>query len=57
MKKLRELGLVFKAPTRKSTAAGVSKNIWRQDEDILLKRLYDEHRINDGMFYEIGNDA
>lgn len=53
IKKLKELGLVFKAPTRKSVAAGVSKHIWREDEDILLKELYAEHRINDGMFYEI----
>lgn len=55
IKKLKELGLVFKAPTRKSIAAGVEKHIWKQAEDILLKELYVEHRINDGMFYKIKN--
>lgn len=48
IKKLKELGLIFKAPTRKSIAAGVSKHVWKFEEDTLLKELYDEHRLDEG---------
>lgn len=48
IKKLKELGLIFKAPTRKSVAAGVSKHTWHQDQDTRLRELYDEHRLAEG---------
>lgn len=48
IKKMKELGLIFKAPTRKSVAAAVNKHLWKHEEDILLKELYDEHRLDDG---------
>lgn len=49
IKKMKELGLIFKAPTRKSVAAAVNKHLWKHEEDTLLKELYDEHRLDDGM--------
>lgn len=48
IKKLKELGLIFKAPTRKSVAAGVSKNAWFHEQDVQLRELYDAHRLDDG---------
>lgn len=48
IKKLKELGLIFKAPTRKSVAAGVSKNAWHYEQDVQLRELYDAHRLDDG---------
>lgn len=51
IKKMKELGLIFKAPTRKSVAAAVSKHLWKYDEDNLLKELYDEHRLDDGTIF------
>lgn len=51
IKKMKEMGLIFKAPTRKSVAAAVSKHLWRHEEDVLLKELYDEHRLEDGIFF------
>lgn len=48
IKKLKELGLIFKAPTRKSVAAGVSKHAWHYEQDELLKELYDKHRLDEG---------
>lgn len=46
---MKELGLIFKAPTRKSVAAAVSKHLWRHEEDAQLRELYDTHRLEDGM--------
>lgn len=51
IKKLKELGLIFKAPTRKSVAATVSKHAWFHEQDIRLRELYDEHRLDDGKAY------
>lgn len=48
IKKMKELGLIFKAPTRKSVASAVSKHLWRHEEDNLLRELYDIHRLDDG---------
>lgn len=48
IKKMKELGLIFKAPTRKSLAAGVSKHAWYHDQDVRLRELYDEHRLDNG---------
>lgn len=46
IKKLKELGLIFKAPTKKSNA--LSKNAWLFDQDQRLRDLYDENRLHDG---------
>lgn len=48
IKKLKELGLIFKAPTRKSVAAAVSKHAWFHEQDMRLRELYDQHRLEDG---------
>lgn len=45
IKKLKELGLIFKAPTKKSSAAAANKNLFIKDEDDKLRELYDEHRL------------
>lgn len=45
--KLKELGLIFRAPTKKSNAK-LSKNVWLTQEDARLHELYDENRLNDG---------
>lgn len=47
IKKLKELGLIFKAPTRKSVAGALSKNAWYPDHDNRLRELYDQHRLDD----------
>jgi timeless len=47
IKKLKELGLIFKAPTKKSTAAATNRNLFIRDEDDRLCQLYDEHRLDD----------
>lgn len=44
IKKLKELGLIFKAPTKKSNAAAVNKHLFMHEEDEKLRELYDEHR-------------
>ena len=46
IKKLKELGLIFKAPTKKSNAAAANKNLFNTDEDDKLRELYDEHRLD-----------
>ncbi|XP_039444112.1 protein timeless homolog [Culex pipiens pallens] len=46
IKKLKELGLIFKAPTKKSNAAAVNKNLWTPEQDEKLRALYDQHRLN-----------
>ncbi|EDW59287.1 protein timeless homolog isoform X1 [Drosophila virilis] len=46
LKKLKELDLVFKAPTKRSTKAALGgKNLWQPEEDEQLSSLYDEHRF------------
>lgn len=47
IKKLKELGLIFKAPTKKSNAAAANKNLFIKDEDDKLRELYDEHRLDE----------
>ncbi|XP_017084436.2 LOW QUALITY PROTEIN: protein timeless homolog [Drosophila eugracilis] len=45
LKKLKELGLLFKAPTKRSTkSAQGGKNLWQPEEDEELRSLYDQHR-------------
>lgn len=53
LKKLREMGLQFKAPTKKSAAAKVNKDLWQHEEDDELKELYDEHRLDDDCLQKI----
>ncbi|XP_055901939.1 protein timeless homolog [Eupeodes corollae] len=53
LKKMRELGLQFKAPTKKSTAAMAKKDLWQHEEDDELKSLYDEHRLDDDCLQKI----
>lgn len=58
IKKLKELGLIFKAPTKKSNANAANKNLFIKDEDDRLRELYDEHRLNEnclGMIMEVFN--
>lgn len=46
VRKLKELGLIFKAPTKKSTAANVNRNLFIKDEDDKLYELFNEHRLS-----------
>ncbi|ALC47535.1 timeout, partial [Drosophila busckii] len=46
LKKLQDMGLQFKAPTKRSTkAAQAGKNLWPPEEDEQLSSLYDQHRL------------
>jgi timeless len=45
IKKLKELGLIFKAPTKRSNAAALNKNLFMEEEDVKLRELYEEHRL------------
>lgn len=42
------MGLKFKAPTKKSTAAAQNKNLWKSEEDEELQSLYDQYRTESG---------
>lgn len=42
--KMKKLGLIFKAPTKKSTKAACNKNVFIEEEDTMIRELYDEHR-------------
>ncbi|XP_055851009.1 protein timeless homolog [Episyrphus balteatus] len=53
LKKLREMGLQFKAPTKKSTAAMANKDLWQREEDDELKGLFDEHRLDEDCLQKI----
>lgn len=53
IKKLKELGLIFKAPTKKSNAAAVNRNLFIKDEDDRLRELYDEHRLDEDCLRKI----
>lgn len=49
LKKLKEMELLFKAPTKRSTKAALGgKNLWQPEEDEQLSSLYDEHRFVPG---------
>ncbi|TMW48117.1 hypothetical protein DOY81_006803 [Sarcophaga bullata] len=56
LKKLKELGLMFKAPTKKSTSAAQNKNLWRSEEDEELRSLYDQYRTEDDCLQRIINE-
>lgn len=45
IKKLKEIGLIFKAPTKRSNAAALNKNLFIREEDEKLRELFDEHRL------------
>lgn len=47
IKKLKDLGLIFKAPTKKTNAAAASKFAWNSEKDERLNQLYEEHRLSD----------
>lgn len=49
LRKLREMGLQFKLPTKKSNAA--ARKGWSQEEDDFLTDLYYEHRLNEGKLH------
>ncbi|XP_075147569.1 circadian regulator timeout [Haematobia irritans] len=54
LKKLKEMGLMFKAPTKKSTAeAQAGKGLWRSEEDEELRSLYDQYRTEDDCLQRI----
>lgn len=53
IKKLKELGLIFKAPTKKSAAAAANRNLFIKDEDDRLRELYDEHRLDEDCLKKI----
>lgn len=58
IKKLKELGLIFKAPTKKSNANAANRNLFIKDEDDKLRELYDEHRLDKnclGIIMEVFN--
>uniref|UniRef100_A0A182SGJ7 Timeless N-terminal domain-containing protein n=1 Tax=Anopheles maculatus TaxID=74869 RepID=A0A182SGJ7_9DIPT len=46
MKKLKEMGLVFKGPTKQSNANRKQKNAWTAEEDAKLGVLYEELRLD-----------
>lgn len=49
LKKLKEMGLLFKAPTKRSTKSALGgKNLWQPEEDEELRSLYDQHRTEPG---------
>ncbi|XP_017039963.1 protein timeless homolog isoform X2 [Drosophila ficusphila] len=57
LKKLKELGLLFKAPTKRSTKlAQGGKNLWQPEEDEELRSLYDQHRIEPDCLERIVNE-
>ncbi|EDW97197.2 protein timeless homolog [Drosophila yakuba] len=57
LKKLKELGLLFKAPTKRSTKSAQSgKNVWQPEEDDELRSLYDQHRIEPDCLERIVNE-
>lgn len=46
LKKLKDMGIHFKAPTKRSTkAAQAGKNLWQPEEDEQLSSLYDQYRM------------
>ncbi|XP_060645851.1 protein timeless homolog [Drosophila nasuta] len=46
LKKLKDMDIHFKAPTKRSTKAALGgKNLWQPEEDEELSSLYDQHRL------------
>ncbi|XP_037891579.1 protein timeless homolog [Glossina fuscipes] len=56
LKKLKELGLMFKAPTKKSTNMRTDKNLWGTEEDEQLRSLYDQYRVENDCLQKILDD-
>ncbi|XP_039970840.1 protein timeless homolog [Bactrocera tryoni] len=56
LKKMKEMGLVFKAPTKRTTASAANKKLWSTEEDEELQSLYDEHRLEDDCLQRIINE-
>lgn len=53
IKKMKELGLIFKAPTKRSNALAANKNAFMHEEDEKLRELYDEHRVESNCLQKI----
>lgn len=53
IKKLKELGLIFKAPTKRSNAVAQNKNLFIEEEDEKLRELYEQYRADDNCLKEI----
>ncbi|XP_063704948.1 protein timeless homolog [Culicoides brevitarsis] len=51
--KLKQLGLIFKAPTKKSNASAANKRLWRPEQDEQLKELYDKFRLEENTLSRI----
>lgn len=51
--KLKQLGLIFKAPTKKSNATAANKRLWRTEQDEQLRDLYDKFRLEDNTLERI----
>lgn len=45
--KLKQLGLIFKAPTKKSNASAANKRLWRPQHDDQLRELYEKFRLEE----------
>lgn len=51
--KLKQLGLIFKAPTKRSNASAANKRLWRPEQDDQLKDLYDKYRLEENTLERI----
>uniref|UniRef100_A0A336MT00 CSON006295 protein n=1 Tax=Culicoides sonorensis TaxID=179676 RepID=A0A336MT00_CULSO len=51
--KLKQLGLIFKAPTKKSNANAANKRLWRPEQDEQLRELYDKYRLEENTLNRI----
>lgn len=51
--KLKQLGLIFKAPTKKSNASIANKRLWRPEQDQQLRELYDKFRLEENTLERI----
>lgn len=50
---MKKLGLIFKAPTKKSTKAACNKNVFIEEEDTMIREIYDAHRQEDDCLEKI----
>lgn len=51
--KLKSLGLIFKAPTKRSNALAAGKRTWTPEQDERLKGLYDDFRLEENCLERI----
>lgn len=50
---MKKLGLIFKAPTKRSTKAACNKNVFIEEEDTMIREMYDEHRHEEDCLQQI----